>query len=175
MKASLFRVNSVPGHHSMLSASPGLRPSRPNSDASAFSSSKIAARISLRHANGRREGGSCSRGSVPRAPIDDHYREMLESSPNCSLLLRNYAKYLHEVERDAERAEEYYARAILASPGDGEVLSLYGRLVWEAERDGDRARLYFDQAVNASPDDCTVLGSYARFLWEAGEEKEETV
>ncbi|KAF8027193.1 hypothetical protein BT93_E0183 [Corymbia citriodora subsp. variegata] len=181
MEAYLFGVNSVPHHRSGIL-----------SDASVFSSSRIAAGVSLRHRRRGGGGGSSWRGPIARrsAPGDsrsqraaagdrggcakrseicDHYRGMLESRPDCSLLLRNYAKYLHEVERDAERAEEYYARAILASPGDGEVLSLYGRLIWEAERDEDRAGMYFDQAVNASPDDCMVLGSYAHFLWEAGE------
>ncbi|KAL3737790.1 hypothetical protein ACJRO7_019331 [Eucalyptus globulus] len=197
MEAALFRVKSVPNRHSVPSDTSAF-------SSSSSSSSRIAAGISLRRRRGG-GGGSSWRGSAaPRAlsqdgaiarrgapggarsagdrggcakrsEIGDHYREKLASSPDCSLLLRNYAKYLHEVERDAERAEEYYARAILASPGDGEVLSLYGRLIWEAERDGDRAALYFDRAVNASPDDCMVLGSYARFLWEAGEEDEETV
>lgn len=140
MKASLFRVNSVPSHRSVLPALPDLHPSRPSSGASASSSSSgIAARISLRLANGRRGGGSSSRGSVPRAPsengaiprrsspgdstatgdrggcgkrseIGDYYREMLESSPNCSLLLRNYAKYLHEVNAESETVKTELAR-----------------------------------------------------------------
>lgn len=102
-----------------------------------------------------------------------YYLEMLKSNPGDSLLLRNYAKFLHEVVKDTVRAEEYYGRAILASPGDGELLSLYGRLIWETQRDGDRAKSYFDQAVYASPHDCMVLGSYAQFMWEAEEEEEE--
>ncbi|OMO80398.1 Tetratricopeptide-like helical [Corchorus olitorius] len=62
-------------------------------------------------------------------------------------------KFLHEVERDTKRAEEYYGRAILANPGDGEVVSLYGNLIWEKHRDESRAKSYFDRVVNASPDD----------------------
>ncbi|XP_042947541.1 uncharacterized protein LOC122280630 [Carya illinoinensis] len=108
-----------------------------------------------------------------RSRIGAYYLEMLKSNPEDSLLLRNYGKYLHEVENDTGRAEEYYGRAILASPGDGELLSLYGNLIWETQKDVDRAKSYFDQAVHASPDDCMVLGSYANFMWEAEEEEEE--
>ncbi|KAK6947405.1 hypothetical protein RJ641_000878 [Dillenia turbinata] len=118
-------------------------------------------------------GGGSGGGNADWREIGEYYKEMLKWNPNDSLLLRNYGKYLHEVERDTERAEEYYGRAILASPGDGEVLSLYGQLIWETERDGGRAKSYFDQAVNASPNDCMVLGSYAHFLWESEEEEEE--
>ncbi|KAI6702421.1 hypothetical protein NL676_011557 [Syzygium grande] len=118
-------------------------------------------------------GSDFGGGYGDRRGIGAYYREMLRSSPGDSLLLRNYGKYLHEVEGDAARAEEYYGRAILASPGDGEVLSLYGKLIWDTQRDEDRAKSYFDQAVLASPEDSTVLGSYARFLWESEEEEEE--
>ncbi|KAI4314496.1 hypothetical protein L6164_027399 [Bauhinia variegata] len=108
-----------------------------------------------------------------RIKIDAYYREVLKSNPTNALLLANYGKFLHEVEKDMVRAEEFYGRAILANPGDGELLSLYGKLIWERERDEDRAKSYFDQAVQASPDDCVVLGSYAHFMWEAEEEEEE--
>ncbi|KAA8522039.1 hypothetical protein F0562_012647 [Nyssa sinensis] len=112
-------------------------------------------------------------GNADRCKIAAYYQEMLKSNPTNSLLLRNYAKFLHEVERDMVKAEEYYGRAILASPGDGEVLSLYGKLIWETERDEDRAKSYFDQAVHSSPNNCSVLGSYAHFMWEAEEDEEE--
>ncbi|CAK9174282.1 unnamed protein product [Ilex paraguariensis] len=112
-------------------------------------------------------------GNSDQSKIGAYYQELLKSNPTNPLLLRNYGKYLHEVEKDTAKAEEYYGRAILASPGDGEVLSLYGKLIWETQRDEDRAKSYFDQAVHASPDDCTVLGSYAHFMWEAEEEEDE--
>ncbi|KAL2518273.1 Tetratricopeptide repeat (TPR)-like superfamily protein [Abeliophyllum distichum] len=124
----------------------------------------------------RKSGGGSSGGkgdSGDRSKIGAYYQEMLKTNPTDSLLLRNYGKYLDEVERDAVKAEEYYGRAILASPGDGEVLSLYGKLIWETQRDQNRAKSYFDQALYASPDDSTVLGSYAHFMWEAEEEEEE--
>ncbi|RZC28015.1 hypothetical protein D0Y65_000167 [Glycine soja] len=108
-----------------------------------------------------------------RMKIGAYYEEMLRSNPTDALLLRNYGKFLHEVEKDTVRAEEFYGRAILANPGDGELLSLYGTLIWETQRDEDRAKSYFDQAIHAAPNDCTVLGSYAHFMWEAEEEEEE--
>ncbi|TQD97002.1 hypothetical protein C1H46_017401 [Malus baccata] len=98
---------------------------------------------------------------------------MLKSNPGDPLLLRNYGKFLHEVEKDAVGAEECYCRAILGSPGDGELLSLYAKLIWETQRDEERAKSYFDQAVSASPDDCMVLGSFASFMWEAEEDEDE--
>ncbi|KAL6008381.1 hypothetical protein ACLOJK_033890 [Asimina triloba] len=118
---------------------------------------------------GRGRDGS---GNGDREGIGAYYEEMLKANPGNPLLLRNYGKFLHEVERDFARAEEYYGRAILASPGDGEVLSLYGKLIWETKKDQSRAEGYFDQAVRACPDDCYVLGSYAHFLWGAEEEEE---
>ncbi|GAV91290.1 LOW QUALITY PROTEIN: hypothetical protein CFOL_v3_34687, partial [Cephalotus follicularis] len=106
-----------------------------------------------------------------KSKIGDYYKKMLESNPGDSLLLRNYGKYLHEVEKDTDRAEEY-GRAILASPGDGELLSLYGKFIWETQRDESRAKSYFDQSVYASPNDCMVLASYADFMWQTDKDKE---
>ncbi|OIT33134.1 PREDICTED: uncharacterized protein LOC109206386 [Nicotiana attenuata] len=120
---------------------------------------------------GGRGESDASSNSDPKK-IGAYYKQMLKSDPMNSLFLRNYGKYLHEVERDYVKAEECYGRAILASPGDGEVLSMYGKLVWESEQHESRAKSYFDQAVQASPDDCTVLGSYAKFMWEAEEDDE---
>ncbi|KAK1307173.1 hypothetical protein QJS10_CPA10g01182 [Acorus calamus] len=123
---------------------------------------------------GRRIGGGRGSGGdgSDEKGIGAYYEEMLKADPSNPLLLRNYGKFLHEVEKDLVRAEEYYGRAILASPGDGEVLSLYGKLLWETEGDEERASSYFDRAVEASPDDCYVLGSYANFLWDAEDEEE---
>ncbi|XP_068636028.1 uncharacterized protein [Aristolochia californica] len=118
--------------------------------------------------------GDLAGESADQNRMGAYYQEMLKADPGNPLLLRNYGKYLHEVERDMLKAEEYYGRAILASPGDGEVLSLYGKLIWETQRDEGRAQAYFDEAIRASPNDCYVLGSYAHFLWDAeGEEEKE--
>ncbi|KAB2632263.1 hypothetical protein D8674_028510 [Pyrus ussuriensis x Pyrus communis] len=123
-------------------------------------------------------GGDCGGNTVTvqegeQRKIGVYYQEMLKSNPGDPLLLRNYGKFLHEVEKDAVGAEECYCRAILGSPGDGDLLSLYGKLIWETQRDEERAKSYFDQAVSASPDDCMVLGSFASFMWEAEEDEDE--
>ncbi|XP_057977074.1 uncharacterized protein LOC131164118 [Malania oleifera] len=120
---------------------------------------------------GEVRSGSYGGGNADKSKIGAYYRQMLKANPGDFLLLRNYGRFLHEVEKDAVRAEEYYGRAILASPGDGEVLSLYGKLIWETQSDEGRAKSYFEQAVHLAPDDCMVLGSYAHFMWEAGEEE----
>ncbi|XP_031501641.1 uncharacterized protein LOC116265219 [Nymphaea colorata] len=130
-----------------------------------------------RNGGGGGGGGheSSSDGESDQSRVGAYYKEMLKANPRNPLLLRNYGRYLHEVEKDAAQAEEYYGRAILESPGDGEVLSLYAKLIWDTHKDEKRAESYFDQAVKASPDDCYVLASYAHFLWdtEGGEEEEE--
>ncbi|KAL5973881.1 hypothetical protein ACLOJK_030540 [Asimina triloba] len=131
--------------------------------------------------NGRKAGrggdseGEFTGGNADRSEVGEYYQKMLKMDPGNPLLLRNYAKFLHEVEKDLRRAEEYYGRAILASPGDAEVLSLYGKLIWEAERDKQRAQTYFVRAIEAASDDSFVLGSYAHFLWDAAEDEEEDV
>ncbi|KAK9120560.1 hypothetical protein Syun_018177 [Stephania yunnanensis] len=118
-------------------------------------------------------GGGGGAGGADQRRIGEYYREMLKANPGNPLLLRNYGKFLHEVDKDVKSAEECYERAILESPNDGEVLSLYARLIWETWRDEARAEAYFDRAVQASPEDCYVLGAYAKFLWDAEDEEEE--
>ncbi|CAN6461002.1 unnamed protein product [Victoria cruziana] len=119
------------------------------------------------------ENGPSGGGRADQSRIGEYYKEMLKANPGNPLLLMNYGKYLHEVEKDAAKAEECYERAILTSPGDGGVLSLYAKLIWDVYRDDKRAESYFAQAISAAPDDCYVLGSYAHFLWDAeGGEKE---
>lgn len=110
-------------------------------------------------------GGGCQSG------MGEYYRRVLRLEPENPLLLRNYGKYLHEVEGDLTGAEECYGRALLVCPGDADLLSLYGRVLWEARREKERAAAYFERAVQAAPDDCHVLGSYASFLWDAEEDQ----
>ncbi|CAL4923999.1 unnamed protein product [Urochloa decumbens] len=120
---------------------------------------------------GGRGGGGGSQGSG--CDMGEYYRRVLLLDPGNPLLLRNYGKYLHEVEGDLAGAEGCYARALLACPGDADLLSLYGRVIWEARQEKDRAEAYFERAVQAAPDDCYVLGSYASFLWDAEEEEDD--
>ncbi|XP_030452482.1 uncharacterized protein LOC115674273 [Syzygium oleosum] len=129
---------------------------------------------------GRDRCGGWGQGSES---LDGYYQRMIKAHPGDALLLGNYARFLKEVQGDAEKAEEYCERAILAQrsdeptdgdgDGDGDVLSLYGDLIWTTHKDGPRAQSYFDQAVQSAPGDCYVLASYARFLWDAGEEEDD--
>ncbi|CAL4932456.1 unnamed protein product [Urochloa decumbens] len=122
---------------------------------------------------GRGNGGSGGGSQGSGCDMGEYYRRVLLLDPGNPLLLRNYGKYLHEVEGDLAGAEGCYARALLACPGDADLLSLYGCVIWEARQEKDRAEAYFERAVQAAPDDCYVLGSYASFLWDAEEEEED--
>ncbi|CAN0921746.1 hypothetical protein LINGRAHAP2_LOCUS32746 [Linum grandiflorum] len=122
--------------------------------------------------NGGNRGSGFGRGGGEEREDGDYkkrmieyYEQIIKSNPRDSLLLRNYGKFLYEVEGDVKRAEEYYGRALLESPGDGEVLSLYANLIWNNYKDQHRAFTYFHHAASASPNDCMVLGSYAHFMW----------
>ncbi|KAF3335986.1 hypothetical protein FCM35_KLT20493 [Carex littledalei] len=118
-------------------------------------------------------GGQGSGDQSENRRFHDRYAELLRSDPGNPLLLRNYGKFLHEVEGDVKGAEDCYGRAILASPGDGELLMLYGMLVWENYREKERAGAYLQKATEVSPHDCMVLAAYAKFLWEVGDEDDE--
>jgi hypothetical protein len=100
---------------------------------------------------GAGRGGSGGQGSG--CGMGEYYRRVLLLDPENPLLLRNYGRYLHEVEGDLAGAEGCYARALLACPGDADLLSLYGRVIWEASQENERAEAYFERAVQAAPDD----------------------
>lgn len=103
--------------------------------------------------HGGRGGGGGGQGQGSGCDMGEYYRRVLRVDPGNPLLLRNYGKYLHEVEGDLSGAEGCYARALLACPGDADLLSLYGRVIWEARQEKDRAADYFERAVQAAPDD----------------------
>ncbi|CAD6212181.1 unnamed protein product [Miscanthus lutarioriparius] len=123
--------------------------------------------------SGGRGGGGGGQGQGSGCDMGEYYRRVLRVDPGNPLLLRNYGKYLHEVEGDLAGAEGCYARALLACPGDADLLSLYGRVIWEARQEKDRAADYFERAVQAAPDDCYVLGSYASFLWDVDDDDDD--
>ncbi|BBM96823.1 hypothetical protein MPTK1_1g00990 [Marchantia polymorpha subsp. ruderalis] len=126
-------------------------------------------------------GGSGRNGSVGTSGgsgrgdslgTDAYYKRALEADPGHPLLLRNYAKFLHEVKRDTSKAESYYERAILANPGDGEVLGLYAKLIWDVYKDEERSGSYFEQALQAAPDNSYVVAAYASFMWASDDVEE---
>eukprot|EP00246_Nothoceros_aenigmaticus_P003960 TRINITY_DN151_c0_g1_i1.p1 TRINITY_DN151_c0_g1~~TRINITY_DN151_c0_g1_i1.p1 ORF type:complete len:484 (-),score=45.72 TRINITY_DN151_c0_g1_i1:752-2203(-) len=118
-------------------------------------------------------GGSSGWGGFG-TETDAYYQRMLQVHPGNALLLRNYARFLHEVQKDAHRAEEYYERAILANPGDGELLAMYGKVIWENHRDQERAGNYFDRALKVAPEDSYVLAAYASYLWSSDGDDEDS-
>eukprot|EP00850_Spirogloea_muscicola_P007597 SM000039S14427 [mRNA] locus=s39:146919:148434:+ [translate_table: standard] len=124
--------------------------------------------------NGGNGGSGGGGGSMDSSGRDLYYRQALRADPGNPLLLRNYARFLFEIQQDHVRAEEYYERAILANPGDGEILAQYAKLVWDAHHDTERASSYFEQAIRAAPEDCYVLAAHASFLWnsENGDESQ---
>ncbi|CAL4915755.1 unnamed protein product [Urochloa decumbens] len=144
-------------------------------DSKALGAGAVGGNIHGGGGSGGNRGGSGGGGGSQGSGCDmgEYYRRVLLLDPGNPLLLRNYGKYLHEVEGDLEGAEGCYARALLACPGDADLLSLYGRVIWEARQEKDRAEAYFERAVQAVPDDCYVLGSYASFLWDAEEEEDD--
>ncbi|KAG6549149.1 hypothetical protein Mapa_009375 [Marchantia paleacea] len=124
--------------------------------------------------NGRNGSVGTSGGSGRGDSLgtDAYYKRALEADPGHPLLLRNYAKFLHEVKRDTSKAESYYERAILANPGDGEVLGLYAKLIWDVYKDEERSGSYFEQALQAAPDNCYVVAAYASFMWASDDVEE---
>ncbi|KAL5232517.1 hypothetical protein ABZP36_031293 [Zizania latifolia] len=120
-----------------------------------------------------RGGGGGGGGQGMHMNMGEYYRRVLRVEPENPLVLRNYGRYLQEVEGDMAGAEDCYGRALLSCPDDGDLLSLYGRVLWEARQDKERAAAYLERAVQAAPDDCYVLGSYASFLWDAEQEDDD--
>ena len=74
--------------------------------------------------NGGSGGGQGGGGQGSGCDMGEYYRRVLLLDPANTLLLRNFGKYLHEVEGDLAAAEGCYARALLACPGDTDLLSL---------------------------------------------------
>ncbi|KAG8084274.1 hypothetical protein GUJ93_ZPchr0010g7663 [Zizania palustris] len=124
-----------------------------------------------RSGRGRRGGDGGGQGM--HMNMGEYYRRVLRMEPENPLVLRNYGRYLQEVEGDMAGAEDCYGRALLSCPDDGDLLTLYGRVLWEARQDKERAATYLERAVQAAPDDCYVLGSYASFLWDAEQEDDD--
>ncbi|XP_047162299.1 uncharacterized protein LOC124832203 isoform X2 [Vigna umbellata] len=75
------------------------------------------------------------RGSYGRDWTDAYYQNMIEANPNNALLLGNYAKFLKETEKNADRAEGYFDQAVKSSPDDCYVLASYAKFLWDVEED----------------------------------------
>ncbi|KAG4196321.1 hypothetical protein ERO13_A06G164250v2 [Gossypium hirsutum] len=98
------------------------------------------------------------------------YQMRIVEQPNNSLLLTNYAQFLHLVVKDYDRAEEYFKRAIEVEPQDAEALGLYADFLWEVRNDQWGAEEMYIQAVEADTKNPFQVSKYANFLWSTGGE-----
>ncbi len=105
---------------------------------------------------------------------DAIYQSAVEAMPTSPMLLGNYAAFLHNRPKDADRAEEYYKRAIEADPKYANALGNYAVFLENVRKDADRAEEYYKRAIEADPRDAGILGNYARFLKNVREDADRT-
>ncbi|KAK3228601.1 hypothetical protein Dsin_000482 [Dipteronia sinensis] len=98
------------------------------------------------------------------------YQMGLVEEPNNPLLLSNYARFLHLVARDYDRAEELFNRAIQVEAADAEALSGYADFLWIIRKDLWGAEERYQQAMAADPNNPSHASRYASFLWTTGGE-----
>ncbi|KAL1825191.1 hypothetical protein ACET3Z_011969 [Daucus carota] len=99
------------------------------------------------------------------------YQMGLSRDPENSLLLCNYAQFLHLVAHDYDRAEECFKRAIQVEPPDAESMSHYANFLWKVRKDLWGAEEKYIQAMAAEPDNSYHASRYANFLWNTGGEE----
>ena len=66
--------------------------------------------------------------------------------------LADYARFLEDVRRDYDRAEEMYERAIKADPTNADILGDYADFLEGFRRDYDRAEAMYERAIEADSD-----------------------
>ncbi|KAI3988867.1 hypothetical protein MKX01_016438 [Papaver californicum] len=96
------------------------------------------------------------------------YQQALLQEPHNALLLANYAKFLHLVVHNHDRAEEYFKRAADIEPVDAELLSHYATFLWTVKKDIGAAEERYLEAIEADPGNMFHASSYANFLWNTG-------
>lgn len=94
-----------------------------------------------------------------------HYKKHLLQTPDCSLLLSNYAQFLFLVLHDIDGAEEYYKRSVLVESPEAEAFSRYADFLLMVRKDFWAAELRYLQALEADPGNTYYLSKYASFLW----------
>nr|GMC76313.1 Intraflagellar transport protein like [Ipomoea batatas]GMD20262.1 Intraflagellar transport protein like [Ipomoea batatas]GME15108.1 Intraflagellar transport protein like [Ipomoea batatas]GME18161.1 Intraflagellar transport protein like [Ipomoea batatas] len=99
------------------------------------------------------------------------YQLGLAQEPNNTMLLANYAQFLHLVAQDYDRAEEYFKRATGVEPRDADALNKYATFLWQVRKDlwGAEQR-YQDAVAAAEPNNSFYAACYAHFLWSTGGE-----
>ncbi|KAE8708972.1 hypothetical protein F3Y22_tig00110332pilonHSYRG00654 [Hibiscus syriacus] len=98
------------------------------------------------------------------------YQMCVAEEPDNALLLANYARFLHLVVKDYDRAEEYYKRAIEADPQDSEALGLFADFLWQVRNDHWEAEEIYLQALEVDEKNPFHASKYANFLWNTGGE-----
>ncbi|KAK1355162.1 Peroxidase [Heracleum sosnowskyi] len=96
------------------------------------------------------------------------YQMGLSQDPDNSLLLCNYAQFLHLVAHDYDRAEECFKRAVQVEPPDAESMSHYANFLWKVRKDLWGAEEKYIQAMAAEADNSYHASRYANFLWNTG-------
>ncbi|KAI3906566.1 hypothetical protein MKW98_009474 [Papaver atlanticum] len=96
------------------------------------------------------------------------YQQAILQEPHNALLLANYAKFLHLVVHNHDRAEEYFKRAADIEPVDAELLSHYATFLWTVKKDIGAAEERYLEAIEADPGNMFHASSYANFLWNTG-------
>ncbi|KAL8093604.1 uncharacterized protein LOC141693851 [Apium graveolens] len=99
------------------------------------------------------------------------YQMGLSQDPDNSLLLCNYAQFLHLVAHDYDRAEECFKRAAQVEPPDAESMSHYANFLWKVRKDLWGAEEKYIQAMAVEPDNSYHASRYANFLWNTGGEE----
>lgn len=99
------------------------------------------------------------------------YQMGLSQDPDNSLLLCNYAQFLHLVAHEYDRAEECFKRAVQVEPPDAESMSHYANFLWKVRKDLWGAEERYIQAMAAEPDNSYHASRYANFLWNTGGEE----
>ncbi|XP_039016473.1 uncharacterized protein LOC120147087 [Hibiscus syriacus] len=98
------------------------------------------------------------------------YQMCVAEEPDNALLLANYARFLHLVVKDYDRAEEFYKRAIEADPEDSEALGLFADFLWQVRNDHWEAEEIYSQALQVDEKNPFHASKYANFLWNTGGE-----
>ena len=88
-----------------------------------------------------RDSGDSDTGAGSSAPAD----------PARASSFFDYARFLQNVRRDYDRAEEMYQQAIEANPNHARILGNYARFLQNVRRDYDRAEEMYQQAIEANP------------------------
>lgn len=96
------------------------------------------------------------------------YQSAISTDPNNALLLSNYARFLHLVRHDNDRAEVYFKLAAQCYSVDGEAIVQFANFLWLVKGDLPAAEKSYLDAINAEPGNPFPAATYAHFLWHTG-------